>query len=77
MSGFIYVGYRRKYCGIATKFLSRPTGFDFANGVALFPLLILTLSVFSSHLVDSLVQASKISLSVAGAFALLAILEEA
>lgn len=76
-SGLLYVGYRRKYCGITTKLLSRPTGMDFANGVALFPLFLLTFSVLSSHIVKNLVEASKISLSVAGAFALLAILEDA
>lgn len=76
-TGFVYVYYRRKHCGVTTKLLSKTTGFDFANGVALFPLGLLTLSVISSHLVASLVEASKISLSVAGAFALLAILEDA
>ena len=59
-----------------TKLISKMTGMDFANGVALFPLLILTFCVLSSQLIKSLVDASKMSLSVAGFFALLAILEE-
>lgn len=63
-------GYRR------TKFFSKATGMDFANGAALFPLLILTFCVLSSELVKGLVEASKMSLSVAGFFALLAILDD-
>lgn len=76
LSGFVYVAYRRKFCVATGKLVSKETGFHFANGVALFPLLVLTFSTLSSHLVQSLLEASKISLSVAGAFALLAILEE-
>ncbi|MFZ6773068.1 hypothetical protein ACO0LB_10180 [Undibacterium sp. SXout7W] len=58
------------------RVLSKQTGLDFANGVALFPLLILACSALSSDLVKSLVEASKMSLSVAGMFSLLAILED-
>lgn len=76
ITGLLYIGiqrYRRaKFCNL----ISKKTGIDFANGAALFPLFILTLSVLSSDLVKSLVEASKMSLSVAGFFALLAILEE-
>lgn len=49
---------------------------DFANGAALFPLLLLTFCPFSSSLLKGLVEASKMSLAVAGFFALLAILED-
>lgn len=76
ITGLLYIAvqkYRRaKPCNV----ISKVTGLDFANGAALFPLLILTFSVLSSDLVRSLVEASKMSLSVAGFFALLAILEE-
>lgn len=48
----------------------------FANGTALFPLIIMCSSVVSSGLVRGLVESSKMTLCVAGAFALLAILED-
>lgn len=76
ITGMLYVPvmcYRR---ATPIKFLSRDTGFDFANGMALFPLLIMAFSPLSSGLIKGLVEASKPSLSIAGVFALLAILEE-
>jgi hypothetical protein len=65
------------YCTSVTpgKFLSKQTGTDFANGAALFPLFLMVCSVASSALIKSLVDASKMSLAVAGCFALFAILE--
>ncbi|MDN4052886.1 hypothetical protein QPK32_07340 [Massilia sp. YIM B02763] len=49
---------------------------DFANGTALFPLLVLTFCPLSSGLVSGLVDANKMTLAVAGFFALLAVLED-
>jgi hypothetical protein len=66
----------RKYSGTSKEPLaSRKTAGDFANGISLFPLFLMTLCPASSVLLDGLVQASKISLSIAGFFALAAILE--
>lgn len=58
------------------KLFSKQTGLDFANGAALFPLFVMSLSVISSALLKGLVESSKMSLAVAGLFALLAILED-
>jgi hypothetical protein len=49
---------------------------DFANGKALFPLGVLVLAAFSTSLVTQLLSASRITLSVAGIFALLALWEQ-
>ncbi|AJC18274.1 hypothetical protein NA29_24135 [Pandoraea sputorum] len=43
---------------------------DFAFGVAFFPQLLLLICVMSSTIVDGLVNASRISLCVAGSYAL-------
>lgn len=75
-SGLIYVVYRKIRRPTRTKWASKSTGIDFANGAAIFPLLVLTFCVLSSELVTGLVQASKMSLSTAGFFALLAILDD-
>lgn len=75
-TGLIYTIYSIIKNRDHTKLFSKQTGFSFANGIALFPLLIMTFSVMSSALIKGLVEASKISLSAAGFFALLAILEE-
>lgn len=76
ITGFVYI----VTCQIRRKgrvgLISKQTGLDFANGAALFPLMIMSCSVLSSKLVSGLVEASKMSLSVAGVFALLAILED-
>lgn len=47
-----------------------------ANGTALVPLLVLTLSVLSSRLTSELMAANKLILSVAGVVALPAILDD-
>jgi hypothetical protein len=76
ITGMLYVPvmcYRRV---TPIKLLSKGTGIDFANGMALFPLCIMAVSPLSSGLVKGLVEASKPSLAIAGVFALLAILEE-
>lgn len=75
-TGILYIAAQKYRRTSPCKIISKQTGFDFANGAALFPLLILAFSVLSSDLVKSLVEASKMSLSIAGCFALLAILED-
>lgn len=52
--------------------VSKETGFDVVHGVAIFPLLALSLAVFNKELVS---QLNSVTLSVAGVVALLTILE--
>jgi hypothetical protein len=75
-TGVLYIVVARCRRKHKLPLLHRKTGIDFANGAALFPLLLMTTSVVSSGLVKGLVDASKMSLSVAGFFAILAILED-
>jgi len=75
MTGFVHAIYRHAVRARKARLVSRTTGLDFATGIALFPMVLLTFSVISSALVNSVLQASKISLSIAGFIALLAILE--
>ena len=58
------------------RFVSRETRKDFVDGTALFPLAILTLSLFSDRLTDALLHANKLILSVAGFVSILAVLED-
>lgn len=58
------------------KFISKETGLTVAHGAALFPLILLMGASLSSHALDALLHSHKIILSVAGAVALLAILED-
>lgn len=76
ITGLFYVLFTRIRARNIKKIITRQTGLDFASGAALFPLIIMTGSVVSSFFIQSLIEASKISLSVAGFFALLAILED-
>lgn len=46
------------------------------DGSTVFPLALLALSVLSRHLVEQLLAASRVTLSIAGAFALLSVLED-
>ena len=56
--------------------ICRETGIDVANGVGLFPLLMLATASFSTPALHSLLISNKVILSVAGVVALMAILEE-
>jgi hypothetical protein len=56
--------------------LSRQTGWDVLNGLALFPLILLMGSSFSQYLTDQLVETNKVIMFGAGALALFAILED-
>lgn len=68
----VYKSMRFKKC----KLISKQTGFNVANGAALFPLLMLGLSIFSARLMQELLSANKLILSVAGLVALLSLLED-
>lgn len=79
--GFLYIPYRRKCIKSIPKMKlypirSRKTGIDFANGVSLFPLLVLIFSVVSSDIMKSITHSSGITMAVAGVCGALAILEE-
>jgi len=76
LGALIFAAYRWKKADPSRRFLHTRTGYDFANGAALFPLFVLALSVFSSWLVKELMSASRVTLSVAGVVALLALLED-
>ena len=56
--------------------MSRETRKNFVDGTALFPLAILTLSLFSPRLISDLLHANKLILSVAGFVSILAVLED-
>ena len=76
LAGIVHIAYRR-YGNVNNRnLISTTTAIQYATGVAIFPQLLLTFCVFSSQLERSLLAASKISLSVAGVFALVALLEK-
>ncbi len=74
---FIVAGVYASYKAMRAGFDLRPTTFGryILDGSALFPLILLSMSVFSRHLIEDLLSASRVTLSIAGSFALLAILE--
>jgi hypothetical protein len=74
--GVVYASWQAWRERARRRFLSRTTAFDFANGIALFPQTLMLLCVLSTTIVDGLVEASKLSLCVAGGFALIALLED-
>lgn len=71
-----YAGWRHHKISPTKKFISRETGADVLNGTAIFPLLLLTLSVFSRYLAAELMLTNKVILFAAGVVALLAVLED-
>jgi hypothetical protein len=75
-SGVIYTAWQAWRERTMRNFISRATAFDFANGVALFPQSLMLLCVLSTTIINGLVEASKLSLCVAGSFALIALLED-
>lgn len=76
LGGLAYATYR--CCRTKTRhpFISKQTGLDVANGVGLFPLLMLALASVSTSALSSLLASNKLILSVAGVLALLAILDD-
>ncbi len=71
-AAYVFVAHRR---GKLSKLVSKDAGILFANGVSLFPLVLLALTSFSSASLQALLTSNKLILSVAGVVALLAILE--
>jgi len=57
-------------------FLCRDMGVEFVNAGSLFPLFLLTCSILSSKFTEALLSGNKITLSIAGGFALFALLED-
>jgi F0F1-type ATP synthase assembly protein I len=58
------------------SFISGETGRNILHGIAIFPLFMLAISVFSNEALQSLLSSNKIILSVAGFVALFSILED-
>jgi hypothetical protein len=57
-------------------FMCRDMGVEFVNAASIFPLLLLSLSIVSSKFTEALLNGNKITLSIAGGFALFALLED-
>lgn len=76
LSGLIHMALRSWKARGRRNFISRRTAFDFANGIALFPQTLMLLCVLSTTIINGLVAASRLTLCVAGSFALIALLEE-
>ncbi len=76
LGGLLYAGLRARRSNPRHKLISRETGVDVANGVGLFPLLMLATASFSSSALSELLHSNRLILSVAGVVALLAILED-
>lgn len=72
----IYAAFQRTRSRAPPPFLSRRTGWDILNGLALFPLILLMGSCFSDYLTAELVGTNKVIMFGAGALALFAILED-
>jgi hypothetical protein len=72
----VYKFRKARGAGGAQKLFSKKTGLDIANGTAFFPLFLLGLSIFSSRLTHELLGSNKLVLSIAGLFALFALLED-
>ncbi|MFC0694776.1 hypothetical protein [Paraburkholderia humisilvae] len=58
------------------RFFSKATTSDVFNGVCIFPLYILATSLFSDWLLEALLLANRLMLSVAGVAALFGVLED-
>jgi FlaA1/EpsC-like NDP-sugar epimerase len=66
-----YKCYRHKH-----KFISAETGRNIVHGIAIFPLLLLALSVFSNEILKALLESDRLILAAAGFIALFSILED-
>jgi hypothetical protein len=71
----IYAEVRRRKACPPRKLICKENGIV-ANGVGIFPLIILTMASFSSFTLQKLLEANKLILSVAGFVALMAILDD-
>lgn len=63
-------------CNTRCAFLSRETGRLLVNAISIFPLFLLAASIFSSKLTELLLGGSKITLTIAGSYALFTMLED-
>ena len=72
----VYAFWRSKKAPTRHGLISKASAMNIANGTSLFPLLALSLSLFSSHLLEEIIHANRLILSVAGLCALLALLED-
>lgn len=75
IGGLAYAHLQRRRCGSLHPWVSKNTGMDVANGVSLVPLALLAVGGLSNKVLTELLQANRLTLAVAGIFALLAILE--
>jgi len=69
-----YTLYRAYRTGFRMKL--RDAGRQAMDGAAVFPLFLLALTVFSRHILEALMASSRGTLSIAGLFALFAILSD-
>lgn len=76
VTGGIMVVVRRRQGHLPGKWMTKKVGFEFINGLALAPLIVLLLSVFSTKLLHMLLEASKLSLAIAAVCAIIAVVEE-
>lgn len=74
----VFVVWQRRNlpCEDRCDFWSRQTGRALVNAISIFPLLLLSLSIFSSKLTELLLSGSKITLTIAGCYALFTMLED-
>lgn len=72
--GIIYASIKRHQANI--PWCSKSIGLHLANGIGLFPMVLLILGVFSKLAVVQLLESSRLTLAVAGVFALLAMLDD-
>lgn len=78
MFSLIFVNYRWRKRDPDTRgpFFCRDVGAEFANAASLFPLALLFFTIVSTKLTAALITGNKIILSIAGGFALFALLED-
>ena len=75
-TGLAYIIYMRSQLDHDRPVISKATGLDFFNGIALAPLALMFLAAFSETVLSALMHSSGIILAAASVLALLAILEE-
>jgi hypothetical protein len=78
LTALAYVGWqwKKRPRGTRGPFICRDIGIEFVNAASIFPLVLLTLSFVSSKFTEALLSGNKIILSIAGGFALFALLED-
>ena len=58
------------------KFISKETAKRFADGIAIFPLMLLAVSPLSSQIIHDFETSSRLTMAISGVFGLFAILED-